>query len=105
MVLYSVILFAVAVPMACMGISIYRGNTRLIHDYHQSKVTDNLAYGKAFGKALLVLVGALLLSGVIGLLGSSDAVAVIAVAVLVVGLLLGIVCIIGVQKKYNKGIF
>ena len=105
MILYSVIMFSVALLIGSIGIGIYRGKTDLIHDYHQTKVTDKTAYGKAFGKAMFVMASALFLSGIIGLFGTSDSVAVIAVAVLVFGLLKGIGCIIAVQKKYNQGIF
>ena len=105
MVLYSIIMFFVAAPFLGMSIAIYRGKTSLIHDYHQTKVTDKAAYGKAFGKAMFVIAMALFLSGTVGLFGNSETVAMIAVAVLFLGLLIGIAWIIGVQKKYNKGIF
>ncbi len=105
MVLYSVIMFLAAVPMMKISIAIYQGKTDLIHDYHQTKVTDKAAYGKAFGKAMLVVSMALLLSGMLGLFGDSEAIAMIAVAVLFIGLFIGIARIIAVQIKYNKGIF
>ena len=103
MLLYSIIVFLVAIPMGGVSIGIYKGKTDLIHDYHQTKVTDKTAYGKAFGKAMFVMATALFLSGIIGLFGASDSVAVIAVAVLIAGLFVGICSIIAVQKKYNKG--
>ena len=105
MVLYSIIMFFAAVPMMKISIAIYQGKTNLIHDYHQTKVTDKAAYGKAFGKAMLVVSISLLLSGIIGLFGASEVMAMIAVAVLFVGLFVGIAGIIAVQKKYNNGIF
>ena len=105
MVLYSFILFLAAVPMVIISLAIYRGNTNLIHAYHQTKVNDKAAYGKAFGKAMFVVSAALLLSGIIGLLGNTGTIAIIAIAVLFAGLTLGIVWMIAVQKKYNKGIF
>ena len=105
MFLYSIILFLAAVPMLIISISIYKGKTNLIHDYHQTKVTDKAAYGRAFGKAMLVAALALLLSGIVGLFGDSEPVAMIAVAVLFVGLSIGIACIVAVQIKYNKGVF
>ena len=105
MVLYSIIMFLTAVPMMKISIAIYQGKTNLIHDYHQTKVTDKAAYGKAFGKAMFVVSMALLLSGIIGLFGDSEAIAMIAVAVLFIGLFIGIVWIVAVQKKYNKGVF
>ena len=105
MVLYSVIMFLAALPMLKISIAIYQGNTNLIHDYHQTKVTDQAAYGKAFGKAMFVVSMALLLSGIIGLFGDSEAIAMISVAVLFIGLFIGITWIVIVQKKYNKGVF
>lgn len=105
MVLYSIIMLLAAVPVGWISIVIYRGKTSLIHDYHQTKVTDQSAYGNAFGKAMFVVSMAMLLSGIIGLLGDSETVARIAVSVLLVGLVIGIVGMIVVQKKYNKGIF
>ena len=101
MLAYSIIMCLVGTLVAGMSIAIYKGKTDLIHDYHQTKVTDKIAYGKAFGKALFVISIALLLSGIVGLLGSSD----VAVAVLTIGIGIGIVCIIAVQRKYNQGIF
>ena len=91
--------------MMKISIAIYQGKTNLIHDYHQTKVTDKAAYGKAFGKAMLVVSISLLLSGIIGLFGASEVMAMIAVAVLFVGLFVGIAGIIAVQKKYNNGVF
>ena len=77
----------------------------MIHDYHRTRVADKKAYGKAFGKALPAFVPFLLLSGVIGLFGSSRAIALTAVAVLLVGFTVGMGLLIAVQKKYNKGVF
>ena len=105
MLLYSIIMFLAAVPMIKISIAIYKGKTDLIHDYHQTKVTDKAAYGKAFGKAMFVVSAALLLSGIIGLFGISDTMAMIAVAVLFIGLFIGITWIVAVQIKYNKGVF
>ena len=105
MVLYSIIMFSAAVPMIMISIAIYQGKTNLIHDYHQTKVTDKAAYGRAFGKAMFVVSTALLLSGIISLFGDTEAIAMIAVAVLLIGLFIGIAWIVAVQKKYNKGIF
>ena len=100
--LYSIIMFLVAVLFTVMGIAIYKGKTDLIHDYHQTKVTNKSAYGKAFGKAMLVIATVMLLSGIIGLFKN---LLMLAVAILIIGLVVGIGCIVAVQKKYNKGVF
>ena len=105
MLLYSIIMFLAGGLILGVGIAIYKGKTDLIHDYHQTKVTDKAAYGRAFGKALFVVAAAMLCSGAVGFFGDSEAMAKIAVAVLFIGLSIGIFCIVTVQRKYNKGIF
>lgn len=102
MLMYSILMFMVATVFIGISIAIYKGKTDLIHAYHQTKVTDKAAYGRAFGKAMLVIAIALLLSGIIGLL---EKLAMLAVLVLVIGLCIGIGCIVAVQKKYNNGFF
>lgn len=105
MLAYSVTMFLAAVLVALLGIAIYKGKTNFIHFYHQTRVTDKAAYGKAFGKAMFVIAVAPLLSGVLGLLGDSDMIALIAAAVLLTGIGVGMGLIIAVQKKYNNGVF
>ena len=100
--LYSVIMFIVSALFTVLGVAIYKGKTDLIHDYHQTNVTDKSAYGKAFGKAMLVIATVMLLSGIAGLFENSD---ILAVAILIIGLVIGIGCIVAVQRKYNKGVF
>ena len=101
--LFSMIMFLTSVLFLGLSIAIYRGKTDLIHDYHQTKVTDKASYGKAFGKALSVIAAALFLSGAAGLLGESTA--ALAVGILIGGIALGVAAIIAVQRKYNNGIF
>ena len=101
MFLYSAILFAVAVLFFFLGHSIYRGNTNLIHDYHQTKVEDKAAYGKAFGKAMFTMAAVMALSGLLALFVHGF----LPVLVLILGLAAGIIQIILVQKKYNNGVF
>ena len=91
--------------MGIISIAIYRGKTNLIHDYHQTKVTDKAAYGRAFGKAMLVVTASLVASGVIALFGDTKTIAMISMAALFFGLVIGIACIIAVQRKYNNGLF
>ena len=97
MTTYSIIMFLTAVLFGMLGVAIYLGKTNLIHDYHQTNVTDKSAYGKSFGKAMFVISMALLLSGTVSLLGDSEKVT--SVAVLIVGLIIGFICIFCVQKN------
>ena len=103
MIIYVIIMFVAAVIFALVAVLIYKGKTELIHDYHQIMVTDKAGYGKAFGKAVAVIAGAMVLSGVIALLGEPAMWG--AVSVLVAGLIAGIVAIVRLQKKYNGGVF
>ena len=105
MYLYAILMFAASIPFVVLGVMIYCGKTELIHRYHQEKVNDKAAYGRAFGKALLAAALAPFSSGAVGLLGDSDLLAVMAVAVLIFGLILGFFCILAVQRKYNRGLF
>lgn len=104
MLAYSIIMFAAFILLIVVSIAIYRGKTSLIHSYHQTRVKDKAAYGKAFGKALSVMALACLISGVFGLFGDSTAVELIAVIILITGLVMGFCCIVAVQHKYNKEI-
>ena len=102
MLVYSIIMLLFAALFTVLGIAIYKGKTDLIHDYHQTKVTDKSAYGKAFGKAMLLIAAVMLLSGIIGLF---ENLVMLAVAILIIGLVIGIGCIVAVQRKYNNGLF
>ena len=101
MILYIIIMFAVAALFFLLGRSIYRGNTDLIHDYHQTRVTDKEAYGKAFGKAMLTMAASMGISGLLALFTESF----LPVLILFLGLAVGIIRIVLVQKKYNNGMF
>ena len=105
MLLYSLSIIPISILFMAFSIAIYNGKTDLIHSYHQTKVTAKAAYGKAFGKALSVIGFAILFSGLIGLAGDSEPVVIASIAVLMIGLCIGIICICIVQKKYNNGIF
>ena len=83
MLAYSVIMFLITAFILLLSTAIYKGKTNLIHSFHQTKVIDKSAYGKAFGKALIGVAMAPLCSGIVGLFGDSDMIAIIAVAVAV----------------------
>ena len=103
MLVYAILMFVLAIIFVVIAALIYNGKTNLIHDYHQTNVTDQKGYGKAFGKAMAVIAGAMALSGAVSLFGESAM--GIAVTVLMVGLIAGLIAIFRVQKKYNGGMF
>ena len=61
---YSILMFVISAIFIVFSILIYRGRTELIHSYHRENVTDRVGYGRAFGKALLVVAASPLVSGV-----------------------------------------
>lgn len=105
MMLYSLLMFAAAVLFLVLAVAVYRGNTNLIHAYHQThiKEADKKDYGKSFSKGLFVLAASLTISGIIALFGANTPVAVISISVLFLGLIIAFIAIAKVQKKYNGG--
>ena len=96
-------MFATAAAFAVIAVRIYKGNTDMIMQHHQTRVTDPTAYGRAIGKAVAVMAAAMFLSGGAAMMGEKAA--WIPMWVLLAGLLVGIGMIVYAQKKYNGGIF
>lgn len=105
MVIYSVVLFAVAVLFFGLAAAIYRGNTNLIHSYHQTHVkeADKRQYGRSFSKGLFVLAVSMVLSGIIALFGETFPVVMISTGVLLAGSVAAFLVIAKVQKEFNGG--
>lgn len=106
MLIYSIIMFAVAVLFFGLATALARGDVRLIASYHREHVDPEKVreYGKAFSKPLYGISAALAASGIIDLIGGADA-GRAAVWVLFAGLAASIVAIIVVQRRYNGGLF
>lgn len=104
---YSLIMFAVTVLFLGLGIAIYRGNTKLIHDYHQTKVkeSERLDYARDFSKGMFVICAGTAVSGIIALFGQSGRIVLISIAALAAGLIAGMAVLFRVQKRYNGGMF
>lgn len=107
MVAYTILMVVFAVVFLGLAVSVYRGNTDLIHDHHRTKVmeTEREAYGKAFSKGLFGIAVTLFLSGVVALFGETMQVVIGAVGILGVGIVSSFVILWTVQKKFNQGLF
>ena len=105
MLAYSVLMFAIAALYIGLAAAIYRGNTKLIHAYHQAHVkeADKGEYWKSFSKGLFVLAASLVFSGIIALWGTAIPVVLISVGVLLVGIVMSLIVLAKVQKEYNGG--
>ena len=105
MIVYSVIMFAAAALFAVFAILITKGNTSLINCYRGERVKDKPSYCKKIGQSLFIMALAMLVSGIISLFNAAETVILIALCVLIAGVLVGIVRLFHVQKKYGGGIF
>lgn len=105
MIAYSVLMFATAALFFGLAVAIYRGNTNLIHAYHQTHIeeTDKKGYGKSFSKGLFVLSASLVISGIIALLGTNTPVVIISISILLIGMIIAFTVIAKVQKNFNGG--
>ena len=103
MIVYALIMFGTAALFVVLAVLIYKGKTQLIHDYHQTNVTDQKGYGKAFGKAMSLIPVGMFLGATVALFGEEFLWA--AMVMLFGGILAGTVGIFRVQKKYNGGVF
>lgn len=107
MVAYAVLLFAVAAVFLVLGILIYRGNTSLIHDYHQANIrkSEKKNYSKAFAKVMFGITLTLIASGVIALVGESKSVVFASMVVLFTGIIASFVLLIKLQKSTMAAFF
>ena len=104
MLVFCIIMFSMAVVMATFGIRVSRGHTDVINCYRPERVKDKLLYCKKFSQALWMLSITAAVSGTVSLLGETDAVALPALGVLVVGVFAGTGRLLYVQRKYGGGI-
>ena len=106
MIAYSIIMFLTAVLFLAMGIAVYRGNTKLIHDYHRTNVREDerQKYGRAFSKGMFAICTTLFISGIVALFGK-EALFAASLIVLAAGLIISIIILVKVQKRYNGGLF
>lgn len=106
MIAYSIFMFVIALLFLVLGIAIYKGNTKLIHDYHQTHVkkSERRNYGRAFPKGLFAISATLFISSMIALFGEEGAIVAASLIVLFAGLVVSIIILVKVQKKYNGGL-
>ena len=105
MIVYTVIMFSCAALFAVFAMLITKGNTSLINCYREERVKDKVTYCKKIGQSLFIMAATMLASGIISLFSDKEMIVLIALGVLIVGLLIGIVRLFHVQKKYGGGIF
>lgn len=105
MIVYSVIMFVAAAIFSVFAILITKGKASLINCYREERVKDTATYCVKIGQSLFIIAAAMLVSGVISLFSEEKSVVLSALGVLIVGIVIGMVRLFQVQKKYGGGIF
>ncbi len=105
-------LIAIALGVLCVVIGVInmRGNISTIHSYHRQRITEEniLPFGRMVGLGTLIIGVSIILYGFSILayeLSKKGIFIIIGVAVMIVGIVIGIILSFYAMIKYNKGIF
>lgn len=106
----SIVTFLVGVVFIVLGISNRRGNISSLHSYHRNRVSeeDRIPFGKQVGwGTILIGIGIIIFSilSAVTLYTENDIFILIGTAVLIVGIVVGLIMSFKAMIKYNKGIF
>ena len=106
----NIVTFLVGVVCIILGISNMRGNISSLHSYHRSRVSeeDRIPFGKQVGLGIIIVgIGIIVFSVLssVTLYTENDIFILVGTAVLIIGIILGLVISFRAMIKYNKGIF
>ena len=106
----NIVTFLVGVVFIVLGISNMRGNISTLHSYHRHRVSeeDRIPFGKQVGLGTMVIgVGIIIFSvlSTVTLYTENNIFILIGTAVLIVGIVAGLIISFKAMIKYNKGIF
>ena len=106
----NIVTFLVGVVCIVLGISNMRGNISSLHSYHRSRVSeeDRIPFGKQVGLGTIIVgIGIIVFSVLssVTLYTENDIFIFVGTAVLIIGIILGLVISFRAMIKYNKGIF
>ena len=106
----NIVTFLVGVVCIVLGISNMRGNISSLHSYHRSRVSeeDRIPFGKQVGLGTIIVgIGIIVFSVLssVTLYTENDIFILVGTAVLMIGIILGLVISFRAMIKYNKGIF
>ena len=108
--LSSIVTLIVGVVCIALGISNMRGNISSLHSYHRHRVSeeDRIPFGKQVGLGTIIVgIGIIVFSVLssVTLYTENDIFILVGTAVLIIGIILGLVISFRAMIKYNKGIF
>ena len=106
----NIVTFLVGVVCIVLGVSNMRGNISTLHSYHRHRVSeeDRIPFGKQVGLGTMVIgVGIIIFSvlSTVTLYTENNIFILIGTAVLIVGIVAGLIISFKAMIKYNKGIF
>ena len=106
----NIVTFLVGVVCIVLGISNMRGNISSLHSYHRSRVSeeDRIPFGKQVGLGTIIVgIGIIVFSVLssVTIYTENDIFILVGTAVLIIGIILGLVISFRAMIKYNKGIF
>ena len=106
----NIVTFLVGVVCIVLGISNMRGNISSLHSYHRSRVSeeDRIPFGKQVGLGIIIVGIGIIVFSVLSsatLYTENDIFILVGTAVLIIGIILGLVISFRAMIKYNKGIF
>ena len=102
--------FLVGILLIAIGISNMRGNISSIHSYHRQNVSeeDRIPFGKQVGLGMIIIGISIIIFSVLSAVGvyvENNVFAIAGTAILIVGIVAGLVLSFKAMIKYNKGIF
>ena len=105
-----IIAFFVGVLCIVLGISNMRGNISSLHSYHRHRVSeeDRIPFGKQVGLGTMIIgIGIIIFSvlSAVTIYTENNIFTLIGTAVLIVGIVVGLIMSFKAMIKYNKGIF
>ena len=105
-----IVTFLVGIVCIFLGISNMRGNISSLHSYHRHRVSeeDMIPFGKQVGLGTMIIgIGIIIFSvmSAVTLYTENNIFTLIGTAVLIVGIIVGLIVSFKAMIKYNKGIF
>ena len=105
-----IVAFLVGVLCIVLGISNMRGNISSLHSYHRHRVSeeDRLPFGKQVGLGTVIVGIGIIIFSVLSaatVYTENNIFTLIGTAVLIVGIVIGLIMSFKAMIKYNKGIF
>ena len=106
----NIVTFLVGVICIVLGISNMKGNISSLHSYHRNRVSeeDRIPFGKQVGVGTIIIgIGIIIFSvmSAVTLYTENNIFTLIGTAVLIVGIVVGLIMSFKAMIKYNKGIF